>query len=112
LVGQKCEDSGGVYIEIYTFTSYPDNPLAGARVRASYAPDGPALGDTDITTGDDGKGQYTLQTSLPAKVATYYAWVIDATGKRISPLSGAININNLKPDDPASCKLAKIAFSR
>lgn len=111
-VGQKCEDSGGVYIEIYVFTSYPSSPLGGARVRASYAPDGPALGDTDVTTNSDGKGQYTLQTGLPARPGTYYAWVVDTTGKRISPVSGAVNINTLKPDDPASCKLAKIAFSK
>ncbi len=111
-VGQKCMHSGGVYIEVYVYTTYPSDPLAGVKVRASYAPDAPPLGDVDLTTGDDGKAQYTLQTKLPAKEGTYYAWVINSSGQRISPLSQPIVINNKGEDDPAACNLAQVAFSK
>lgn len=109
----KCEDSGGVYIEIFVYSNYrdPNSLQAGVRVIASYAQDAPALGDTVLTTGDDGKAQYTLQTQLPAKPGTYYAWIVNSKNERISDFSAPIQINNNKPDDPASCKLAKVFFA-
>ncbi len=110
--GEQCFHSGGVYIEIYVYTLYPDSPLAGVKVRASYAPDGPALGDVDLTTDGSGKAQYTLQTTLPAKVGKYWAWVINGSGKRISPLSPEIDINNLGEDDPNACQLARVGFTQ
>jgi hypothetical protein len=113
--GLRCFHSGGVYIEIYVFQHYPDVPLPGVKVRASDAPDGPVIGGQDIRPTDlNGKAQFTLQIHLPAKVGTYWAWVIDDAGNRISPLSPPININNQSEDatNPPPCQLAQVGFTK
>jgi outer membrane biosynthesis protein TonB len=110
-----CEHSGGVYIQIIVYSNYhdPNSQQPGVKVRASWAPDQPPLGGTDLVTDAYGQAQYTLQTQLPAKVATYYAWVIDSKGNRISELSAPIDINNQGADatSPPPCQLAKVFFA-
>jgi hypothetical protein len=113
--GIKCLHSGGHWIDVYVASDYRDanSLLAGIKVRYAFQPGGAAI-PPDETTQGDGKAEKTLSANSdpPGKnVGTYYSWVIDNGGNRISDYSPAININAKSDSDPATCWAAKLAFA-
>ncbi len=118
----KCENSGMHWIDVYVFNDAVSSvylnwkgssPATGRKVRFSWVPDGPSI-TPDETAGGDGKAEKTLSGGgdPPTKgVGTYYAWVIDGTGKRISDITPQININANQPNDPNVCWVARAWFT-
>jgi hypothetical protein len=64
-----------------------------------------------VNTFDDGVYSFTLTPDGGgAKIGTYYLWLMDNTGKRISDVGGPININGKGPDAPDSCWSGSVDF--
>ncbi len=108
---QKCEHSGNAYIKgaIYADKNDPDSKTPGLKVRLSWSPDAAPI--VDVISEDF----YTFVLSgvgEGARPGTYYVWVIDGSGKRISEVSPAIVMNNLGPDRPGACWAALVDFWR
>jgi hypothetical protein len=108
----SCQHSGGVYIIVRAYANKydPSSNIDGVRIRASWQQDGPTIGD--VTT-NLGSATFTISPDgVKPKVATYYAWVVDNQGNRISDLSPAININGKKETSAGSCWQAFVNFVR
>ncbi len=108
-----CEHSGltSIKAKVYGDKNDPNSGLAGVKV----AMGGPG-GDQyvpPVTTEWDGTYVFILSDNgQPGRVGTWYVWLIDDSGKRISDIGGPINTNNLGPDDPASCWHGWVDFWR
>ena len=103
----KCEHSGIAYIKGSVFADKNDlsSQMSGVKLRLSISPDGASVGDVVSEV------EYTfiLSDSGP-RPGTYYVWVIDDSGKRISEMSPPIVMNNLGPDNPNACWAAWLYF--
>ncbi len=110
--GVKCENSGwtGLRAMILSAPS-ADAGISGVKVRFSYAQGGPKI-DPDEESGGDGKAEKMLSSKRAMNAGTYYAWVIDSTGKQISPYSPPMTINTKSPEDPQVCEVATVIFVR
>jgi hypothetical protein len=62
-----------------------------------------------VRTDDNGEYTFILQTG-GARKGTYYVWVMDGSGKRISEVGGPITVNGLGPDTPGACWAGSVDF--
>jgi len=101
-----CYHSGDTFIEgtVYEGTT----PKNGVTVRLSWAPDGPAAAD-DVSGTDPGRPGCYFHPRSKGETGTYYVWVVDASGKRISDI-GVIQFNNEGPDSPTACWRGVVDF--
>lgn len=109
-----CEHSGGTYIHIraYSDRNNPNSTLAGIRTRLSWASGEGEIG-TEETRPGDGYSTFVLSgDGQPAATGTYFAWIVDKDGNRLSEVSAAINITGGKPDEPGTCWKAFVNFVR
>jgi hypothetical protein len=63
----------------------------------------------------EGDGFYTFTLSTPgggANAGTYYVWLMDASGARISDVGGPVKMNPVGPDVPGTCWAGGIDFWR
>lgn len=112
--GIECAHSGIHWIDVIVGADYnnPNSGEAGHIVRYSWAPDGGKI--VDATTNYEGKATLTLSGAGDPYTkgnGTYYAWLVDSSGNRISDVSPAIVINSKKPDASDTCWEAKLAFA-
>jgi hypothetical protein len=95
----RCEHSGGSWIKgsVYADKNDPNSGMPGVPVVF-----GGAGGDsysTPVQTGGDGVFAFTLTCDgCGAKIGTYYVWVVDNSGNRISEMAGPIKIDGGPPD--------------
>ena len=106
-----CEHSGETYIKGVVYCNKYDTGCGVPGVRVAMgAADGVTIYD-QVTTFDDGTYSFTLSTAgQPAKKGTYYIWMIDGSGKRISDIGGPIVVNGLGPDTPGACWAGHVYF--
>jgi len=103
-----CYHSGDKFIEGTVWES--GAAKNGVTVRLSWAPD--AEGAADYVTGTDpGRPGYYLHPRSKGETGTYYLWVVDASGKRISEI-GSITFNNEGADSPTACWRGVVDFVR
>ena len=108
-----CEHSGQTHIKakVYGDKNDPNSGIEGIKVAL-----GGAGGDQyvpPVTTQWDGTYVFILSDNgQPGRVGTWYVWLIDSSGKRISDMGGPINTNNLGPDDPKTCWHGWVDFWR
>jgi hypothetical protein len=110
----SCQHSGGVYIIVRAYDNKydPTSNINGVRIRLSYVQDAAVPGIRDVTTSA-GSATFTIsRDGVKPKVATYWAWVVDDQGNRISDISPAININGKKETASDSCWQAFVNFVR
>jgi hypothetical protein len=110
-VSQDCVHSGGTYIKVDVYSNYYDanSQQAGIKVRLSWAPDGPSI--ADVVTDGFGEATFVLAgDGKPAKVGTYYAWIL-GHDTRISDMSAPVVINGKNEDAPDTCWLAHVRFA-
>ena len=110
----SCQHSGGVYIIVRAYANKydPTSNTDGVRIRLSYVQDADVRGISDVTTYL-GSATFTISPDgVKPKPATYWAWVVDDQGNRISDLSSAININGKKETASDSCRQAFVNFVR
>ena len=107
----RCEHSGGTYIHVIVGTA-PGQPVAGITTRLSYQPDPNGAFIDDADTNGNGDATHVLAgTGRPARVGTYYAWLVDSqTKQRISDVSPAVLINGKKENQRDSCWQAYVYF--
>ncbi len=114
-VFQKCEHSGGTFIEGTVWRSSAGDPEPGVRVAFSASPGG---GDVYYVTSGSWSGKspgYYVHVIKPngASPGTFYVWVADGSGNPLSdPHAGRVTTNSLGENDPASCWLAVVDFVR
>jgi hypothetical protein len=109
-----CEHSGGTYIHIraYSDRNNPNSTLAGIRTRLSWASGDGEIG-TEETRPGDGYSTFVLSgDGQPAATGTYFAWIVDKDGNRLSEVSAPINITGGKPDAAGTCWKAFVNFVR
>lgn len=80
----------------------------GVTVRLSWAPDGPAAAD-DLTGNDPARPGHYIHPRPDGDTGTYYVWVVDASGQRISEI-GMIQFNNEGPNSPTACSRGVVDF--
>ncbi len=108
-----CTHAGNQYIKgrVYDSKDPSANGVAGLMM---------ALGGADgnnayVTTPNEYDGVYTFTLAAPGQAAnagTYYVWILDGSGKRISDVGGPINFNLLGPDASNSCWAGSVDFWR
>jgi hypothetical protein len=109
----SCTHAGNQYIKgrVYDSSDPSANGVAGLMM---------ALGGADgnnayVTTPNEYDGVYTF-TLTPeggaANAGTYYVWILDGSGKRISDVGGPINFNLAGPDASNSCWAGSVDFWR
>ncbi len=103
-----CYHSGDTFIEGTVWEG--GAPKNGVTVRLSWAPDGPAAADY-VTGTDPGRSGYYLHPRTKGETGTYYVWVVDASGKRISDI-GMIHFNTEGADSPTACWRGVVDFVR
>ncbi len=109
-----CVHSGGQYIKgkIYDSSNPGANGVAGFKVALGGG------GGSDpwivINNFDDGVYSFTLAGDAgPYKPAgTYYVWVMNQSGTRVSDVGGPININPVGPDAAGTCWAGSVDFWR
>ncbi len=101
-----CYHSGDTFIEGTVWEG--GAPKNGVTVRLSWAPDGPAAADY-VTGTDPGRSGYYLHPRTKGETGTYYVWVVDASGKRISDI-GMIQFNTEGPNSPTACWRGVVDF--
>jgi hypothetical protein len=110
----SCQHSGGVYIIVRAYENKydPASNIDGVRIRVSYVEGSAVPGISDVTT-NLGSATFTIsRDGVKPKVATYWAWVVDDQGNRISDISPPININGKKETASDSCWQASVNFVR
>ncbi len=113
--GVQCHHSGSKHIKVLVFNDVhdPNSQRQNGKVRFSLSPDGTPL-DPDEVNQWNGVAEKTLSADqdAPSKGnGTYYAWVIDDNGKRISDMSPAIVLNDRPAEDSAMCTVAMVIFA-
>ena len=79
--------------------------MAGVKVVFGGA-SGDAYAPPELSQGD-GVFAFTLTTfGHGAKIGTYYVWIVDNSGNRISEMAGPINIDGKGPPDGCWAGLA------
>jgi len=104
-----CYHSGDKFIEGTVWES--GAPKNGVTVRFSWAPDGPGAADFITGTHPTRPGYYLHPRPTKDDTGTYYVWVVDATGTRISDI-GMIQFNNEGPNSPTACWRGVVDFVR
>jgi hypothetical protein len=100
-----CEHSGGTYIKarVYGDKNDPNSGVEGIKVALGGADGGVPYIDPVITTWD---GTYTFVLSPDGQAGregTWYIWLMDNSGKRISDVGGPVKTNTLGPDAAGAC---------
>lgn len=103
-----CYHSGDKFIEGTVWESGASKN--GVTVRLSAAPDGPAAADY-VTGTDPGRAGYYLHPRPKSETGTFYVWVVDDSGTRISEI-GMIQFNNEGPNSPTACWRGVVDFVR
>jgi len=103
-----CYHSGDKFIEGTVYES--GAPKNGVTVRLSWAPDAPGAADY-VTGTDPARSGYYLHPRPKGETGTYYLWVVDASGKRISDI-GMIQFNNEGSNSPTACWRGVVDFVR
>ncbi len=106
-----CQHAGNQYIKgrVYDSSDPSANGVGGVTV---------ALGGADganayVTIKSEGDGFYTFTLSTPgggAQAGTYYVWLNDGNGRRISDIGGPINMKPTAED--TSCWAGAVDFWR
>jgi len=104
-----CYHSGDKFIEGTVWES--GAPKNGVTVRFSWAPDAPGAADYVTGTHPTRPGYYLHPRPTKDDTGTYYVWVVDASGKRISDI-GMIQFNNEGPNSPTACWRGVVDFVR
>ncbi len=99
----RCEHSGGSWLKghVYSDKNDPNSSVPGVKVAF-----GGAGGDVYGTTKADDNGDFAFTLTADgggAKIGTFYLWITDDSGNRISDMAGPIQINGLGPDAPNTC---------
>ena len=101
-----CYHSGEKFIE--GTVREGTTPKNKVTVRLSWAPDGPRAADYVTGTDPDKPGMY-FHFRPQGDTGTYYVWVVDANGNRISEI-GMIQFNNEGPGSPTACWRGVVDF--
>lgn len=110
-IGMKCQHSGGTDIMVLAYLDPNDRSTNqdGIHTRVALSPDGKTIGD--VTTAG-GNATYILSVNgRPPHTGTFYAWIIDEQGNRISPVSPPIVINGKPVKFADSCWQAFVGFA-
>ncbi len=99
----KCEHSGGSWLKghVYSDANDPNSAVPGLTVAF-----GGAGGDAYGKGETDGNGDFAFTLTADGtgpKLGTFYIWITDGSGNRISDMAGPIKINGLGPDAPDTC---------
>lgn len=107
-VNSFCEHAGDTYIKgaVYNNKNDTGSQISGMRIRLSYVPDGPPVGDDQITTDTY---TFILATHAP-RPGDWYVWVMSG-GQRVSEI-GHITTNNFNENNPAACWAGIVDFYR
>ena len=107
-----CGHSGLTYIKarVYGNVNDPNSGVEGMRVALGGADGANQYVPPVITTWDGTYSFILSDPGQPGRVGTWYVWLVDANGKRISDIGGPINTNNLGPDDPKACWAGGVDF--
>jgi hypothetical protein len=101
-----CYHSGDTFIEGTVWEG--GAPKNGVTVRLSWAPDGPVVADY-VTGTDPARPGMFFHILSTGQTGTYYVWVVDASGKRISDI-GMIQFNTEGPNSPTACSRGVVDF--
>ncbi len=101
-----CYHAGDTFIEGTVWEG--GEPKNGVTVRLSWAPDGPAAANY-VTGTDAGRPGYYVHIRTRGETGTYYVWVVDDSGKRISNI-GMIQFNTEGPNSPTACSRGVVDF--
>lgn len=96
----RCEHSGGSWFKgaVYADRNDPGSGMPDVRVVFGGA-GGEVYGGPELTQGG-GEFAFTLTADgHGAKIGTFYIWLVDGGGNRISEMAGPININGRPPPD-------------
>ncbi len=106
-----CVHAGNQYIKgkVYDSSDPSANGVPGLKV---------AMGGADgsnpyvtIKNEDDGFYTFTLTTAgSGAQAGTYYIWLMDGNGNRISDVGGPIKMNPVGPDAAGTCWAGSVDF--
>jgi hypothetical protein len=99
----KCEHSGGSWLKGHVYENKDDPNSAVPGIKVAF---GGAGGDTYGSGETDGNGDFAFTLTADgagAKIGTFYVWITDASGRRISDLAGPISINGRPDTDPNTC---------
>jgi hypothetical protein len=109
----SCSHAGNQYVKgrVYDSKDPSANGVAGLKI---------GLGDSTgtnpwVTITNEGDGFYTFTLTGVGQAAnrgTYYVWVMDGSGKRISDVGGPINMNPVGPDAAGTCWAGSVDFWR
>ena len=113
--GVLCHHSGSKHIKVLVFNDYrdPNSQRQGGKVRFSGSPDGAPMNPDEVTQWN-GIAEKTLsadQDPPTTNDGTYFAWVLDDNGKRISEMSPPIRLNAKSTDSPDFCTIALVVFA-
>ncbi len=106
-----CSHAGSTYMKgkVYDSSDPSANGVAGIKVGLGGA------GGTDpwvvVNSFEDGVYSFTLTTDGGGpRNGTYYLWLMDGSGRRVSDMGGPITVNGLGPDAPNSCWAGGVDF--
>jgi hypothetical protein len=108
-----CSHAGSTYIKgkVYDSTNPDAGGVAGIKVGLGAANGADPW--VVVTSFEDGVYSFTLTTDGGgAKTGTYYLWLMDGGGNRVSDMGGPIAVNGLGPDAPGSCWAGGVDFWR
>ncbi|MBI5304362.1 MAG: hypothetical protein HY868_19670 [Chloroflexi bacterium] len=110
----SCTHSGGQYIKGKVYDSSDPSAYGVSGLKVALGGGGGTDPWIVINNFDDGVYSFTLAGDAgPYKPAgTYYVWVMDSNGNRISDVGGPININPLPPDAAGTCWAGSVDFWR
>jgi len=105
-----CAHSGGTFIKarVYGNVNDPNSGVEGIKVALGGA-DGVNQYIPAVTTTWDGTYTFVLQET-GSRPGTWYVWLIDGSGNRISDVGGPVVTNNLGPDNPQACWQGAVDF--
>lgn len=104
-----CEHSGQAFIKGAVYNDKNDVNSKTPGMPVSMGPQDGTTAWANVKTDDNGEFTFMLNAKGAAP-GTYWVWVTDSKGSRISEVGGPIVMNNLGPDDPRTCWHATIDF--
>ncbi|MCL4489518.1 MAG: hypothetical protein M1570_15525 [Chloroflexi bacterium] len=105
-----CTHAGNAFIKgaVYNDKNDINSKTPGIKV-AMGAADGSTQWVPPVTTDQYGEYTFVLTPNGP-RPGSYWVWVLDGQGNRISQIGGPINMNNLSENDPNSCWFGSVDF--
>lgn len=108
-----CVHAGNQYIKgkVYDSKDPNANGVGGLKMAMGGADGNNAY----VTTPNEYDGFYTFTLTTSgsgAQAGTYYIWILDGSGRRISDVGGPINMNPVGPDAPGACWAGSVDFWR